>query len=619
MKNIKSIIAASLASAMLLISPSCKKVSNFLDKAPGVNVDENALFSSKIQLDFFLATIYKNSIPTIYNYQNNTNSTTAFVGNAEVAHLTYSMCDEGKCSEQGFISSNKWNFGQVIPSEIVIDEDYKYYLRFIALREIALMLKRVDEVPDALPAYKSQVKAEVKTLRALLYLEMVKRYGGVPIITQVFDAGVNINDLVPRASVSDVFAFITKDCEEAIPDLPPIQLASLVGRVTKLAAYAVKAKALLYAASPLFNTATPYLDFGANNKLICYGNYDVNRWQLAADAAKAVLDNASDAGVSLIDVPANRNPPISIPAAGPGPAVPIVGNYSNAWEKPNNTELILAYQGSGFSNAFNPPLKFISPLFNGTGWSGVTVPLNFFGQYEKMDGTPQNWSAAGGNDLLGMYNQLDPRFKQTMAYTTGYWNPTFTVLPIYAGAGITYDNCFGGVWMHKLLPRNAGTGVTVDITFSLHEFYLDYAEAQNEAVGPGTETALSVPVNFATAQIPTINSPFDAINKIRLRSAMPPVSGLNQSQFRDRVRHERLIELAYEGHRFWDIRRWMIAENEGVMQGAMKGIRINKLSATAYSWLPYTFETRIWLRQEYLHPFPQTEVNKGGLIQNPGW
>jgi hypothetical protein len=96
-------------------------------------------------------------------------------------------------------------------------------------------------------------------------------------------------------------------------------------------------------------------------------------------------------------------------------------------------------------------------------------------------------------------------------------------------------------------------------------------------------------------------------------------TGLSQAEFRTRVRNERDIELAFEDHRFWDIRRWLIAENDGVMQGDMIGLTITKLSPTTYSYLPTKFETRTFYKKMYLHPFDQTEVLKGSLIQNPGW
>ena len=95
--------------------------------------------------------------------------------------------------------------------------------------------------------------------------------------------------------------------------------------------------------------------------------------------------------------------------------------------------------------------------------------------------------------------------------------------------------------------------------------------------------------------------------------------GLSKDEFRIRVRNERDIELAFEDHRFWDIRRWLIAEQEGVMKGAIQGIKITKLTATTFRYVPYVIETRSFNKQMYLHPFDLNEVLKGNLVQNPGW
>jgi hypothetical protein len=136
---------------------------------------------------------------------------------------------------------------------------------------------------------------------------------------------------------------------------------------------------------------------------------------------------------------------------------------------------------------------------------------------------------------------------------------------------------------------------------------LSYAEALNEA-NPG----------------PTPEA-YDAVNRVRNRSGMPNLpAGLSQAQFRDRVRNERDIELAFEDLRFNDIRRWMIAEQNGVMQGDFMGLEITRLNTatpfpTAFSYKPYVFEPRVWERKQYLFPFDNNEVLKGNLKQNPGW
>ena len=93
---------------------------------------------------------------------------------------------------------------------------------------------------------------------------------------------------------------------------------------------------------------------------------------------------------------------------------------------------------------------------------------------------------------------------------------------------------------------------------------------------------------------------------------------MTKEQYRAEGHNEIAREVAYDDHQFWDVKRWLIAEEEGVMQGNFQGLQITK-DGNLYSWKHYTFEVRRFNKQMYLHPFPQPEVLKGNLIQNPGW
>ena len=552
-----------------------------------------------------MSTIYKYSVHSLFRYRGQGDIPFSGVNATDCIHPSSSISDEGDASDAAFVNNNRWNEGVVLPANIVNYEDFRYYIRWIAMRQINLVLKRANSVPDADDAYKKQVIAEVKFLRALNYMEMIKRYGGVPIVNQVFEAGVKID--VPRASFEDCVKFILKDIDEAAPNLPPSYSASQVGRATSVAAAALKSKVLLFAASPQFNTATPVISMAnaADNKLVCYGNVDANRWKLAADAAKAALDLALANGYGLIDDLANRNP-----KELDNGTVGSLGNYRVSWETLNNKELILMYQGgltaSSVTNVGTAPMTFWNPSCFGSFWSGISVPLNFIKKYEKLDGTPQTWDAAGGTDLIAKYAELDPRFKQSITHTNAYHTSRDPIAQIYNG-GKDYVNCKGGTWLRKYIPRSATNGnfVMNDPIFRVNELYLNYAEALNEfAATPPAEA-------------------YTAINAIRTRSGMPNLpAGLTQAQFRERVRNECAVELLNDDHRFWDIKRWLIAEEEGVMKGAMQGLQITRTGTTPnfkYSWVPYTFETRTFNKNMYLHPFPQNEVLKGGLTQNPGW
>lgn len=394
-----------------------------------------------------------------------------------------------------------------------------------------------------------------------------------------------------------------KDLNDAIAEvnLPAAFDASLKGRVNKATAYAIKSKILLFAASPQWNTATPFLSMPnpADNKLICLGNYDPRRWDSAAIAAKAAIDFVESNSYALIDVSANRKPVIPTVAG----AIPPAGNYRNAWEQYNNSEIIFGYQGNNASNLTNLSWTLWSPTCYGSFWSGISVPLNFVKKYEDTLGNIVDWSN-GGTDLITKYNSLDPRFRQTINYTTSYFNVANPISLIYSG-GKDYKNCLGGNWMRKYIPLNAATGGSVflnDVLFRINELYLNYAEAANEIGGANQSIA------------------YAQIKKIRDRSGMPPLpAGLSQAQLRLRIRNEIAIELCFEDHRMWDIRRWGIAEDDGVMRGRFDGLQIAAPVGGKYAWTPYTFEIRTFTKNMYFHPFPQPEVQKGNLVQNPGY
>lgn len=565
MKKLHALYILGLCS---ILSISCEK--KFLDKAPGVDVTENTMFSSQTELEMYVASLYRHGIH--HGFPTEDRSLT----NAATYDISAGATDEAEYAV-GWLTSQRWNNASITASDIVNLEDYRFFLRWKAIRIANIIMERIDEVPNLTPAYRDQVYGEARFIRALNYFEMVKRYGGVPIVDKRFQL---TDDLaIGRNTLEECFNFIISDATDAASKLPASYSSNMRGRATKGAALMLKARALLYAASPLFNTGQPYLGFGDKNNLICLGNFDKERWKLAADAAKAVLDQAPAAGTHLItDKGANAN-------------------YKYEWTTNDNPEIILASKVYGLRNNWEIPWATMKPnTLTNSGWAGVMVTMNFVRKYEKKDGTPQTWP--GGDNLFEKYDELDPRFKQTVAYHNSYWNredPKFNCI-----------NSALGHWMHKLIPEELHNGAAQIPNwqiFRLAEAYLNYAEALNEYYDAPPADA------------------YEAVNAIRRRSGMPDLpANLSKDAFRARVRNERAVELAFEDHRFWDIRRWMIAEENGVMQGDMWGLKLATIpNSTEISYTPYIFEQRTFLRKMYLHPFILSEVNKGHIVQNPGW
>ena len=565
----KKLIYLLLSTILILINTSCDDISNFLDKAPGVDVTEDTIFSSKVHLETFIAGTYyygvMSDLPTWDARDKNDVGTDCASDLAEIAMTWYWV--------------QSWNSGSMSTTNNL---DRRFNTFWKAIRRTNIILDKIDEATIDDEEYKKQVSAEAKFIRAYNYFQLFQKYGGVPILDHLFSLDENLN--VPRSSVEDVVNFIVKDCDEAIADLPSTYPSTHKGRVTKLAAMALKSRTLLYAASKTFNTATPYINYGSNNNLICYTNYDVNRWKKAADAAKQALDAAPDAGVSLITDKG------------------ITKNYQYAWEISDNNEIILAEKSKSNAWSVHFPWGPMIPQSCGGFGGGVNVTFNFVKMYEKKDGTAQTWNMNGGVDLMKKYSELDPRFAQTITYQNQPWNINNPILDLTEKGR---DACITGNYAHKPVPYSVSTTIGVvpnGIIFRLAEMYLNYAEALNE---------------FYTT--PPAEA-YEAVNAIRQRSGMPPIpSNLSQSEFRERVRRERTIELAFEGHRLYDIRRWEIAV-DGIMSGDMYGIKINKVGATSeYQYTPFVFEKRTFKAEMYRNPFPQGEINKGYLIQNPGW
>ena len=201
------------------------------------------------------------------------------------------------------------------------------------IRGAFLIKENIDKVPDMSDQMKGYIKAEATALIAYRYMGMFYRYGGVPIVTKSFLPDDDMN--IPRTSLQETLEYVLSLCDEAIAGLPDSWPANYYGRFTKGAAMAIKARTLMYAARPLFNSSSSYLDFGENNNMISFGNQDNNRWNTAIQANEAVLTWARSNGYELINTG----------DAGTGQPNPnAVDDYGTATSVPGNKEVILAYK-----------------------------------------------------------------------------------------------------------------------------------------------------------------------------------------------------------------------------------------------------------------------------------
>jgi len=589
----------------LLSMVSCN---DYLEMPAQGGFNKDSVFINYRNTEKLLYDLYRN-VPHILQPWGNNGET---MGNALVA-----ISDEGSSlTLQSAYNSHKVYAGTVNSTWFTTvtgrGED-KYNWHYSTIRRCFIMLENIDNVPDALDEVKGRIKAECQTIIALEYFELLKRYGGVPIVKQSYTAIEY--PYIGRATVEETCNYIIELLNQAIanPNFPakvtnPIEF----GRATKAMAYGYKARTLLYAASQLFNTATPYIDFGANNKLISFGNYDKNRWKLARDAAKEAItycESNSYAIVKNMDV--NRNYTVACCKT----------------PKDGNTEIMFGTFED--TDAFN---LFYTWNFRGRrGGAAANVPTqNVVEFYSNTDGSKVNWDVkitTPANQPEFPYKNLDPRFHQSIAYNGCKWCASnLPVVQFYDGATAAVTNGMEGKAAAKteqpfgyrkymndlecLSGNTLGGARPVAPIMRLAEMYFIYAEASNEFEGPNTQA-------------------FDYLDVILTRSGMPVVNRtLTQDALREYIVGERAVEFIAENHRYFDLKRW-----RRPIPTKIYNMKILKYADGTYTYEkiapsvpgipgadPLAIKTRFWADFWFLHPFPIDEINKGyGLIQNPGW
>ncbi len=410
-------------------------------------------------------------------------------------------------------------------------------------------------------------RAEARFLKAFFYFELSKRYGDVTILKRAPVITDNLN--VPRNSYMDVVSLIINECNAALKALPVVRTNEHLGRATKGACYALKARTFIYAASPLHNN-------GLYNQELC--------------------DSAAQNANELFKLtPGTYN---------------LHSNYGSLFRSGTSKEII--FEGRvGNTNSFeiaNFPIGY-----EGANGNATCPSQNLVDAYEmKTTGLPIT-DPDSGYDSLNPYFNRDPRLALTVLLN----NTFFKGRPVECWTGGLDGQPKNmatktGYYLLKITDANVNllTGTARRHTwmyFRLGEMYLNYAEAMNEIL---TDPYAAGPYNLSVA---------DALNKIRARAGMPNVKlGLTQSQMKDLIRNERQIELAFEEHRFWDVRRWMIAES--TLGAPLIGMRITKNIDNTFTYNTFEVEKRSFNPKMYYYPIPQIEVYKTPKVgQNEGW
>lgn len=436
---------------------------------------------------------------------------------------------------------------------------------------VNLDISRLD--PDKQVEYANSLKdirmwrAEARFLRAYFHFELLKRYGPIPIVTSTLSINGNYEN-TPRPTMKEVVDFIAKECDIAADTLeltPWRNVNDAFGRATKGAALALKSRLLLYAASPL------YVDFGDTNET--NKPTDVALWKSAADAAKAVIDlNQYELASSYADL------------------------FKNDFQ---NKEYIFVrrYAANSDFEKSNFPVSF-------GGKGGTNPSQNLVDDYEMLDGTPFDWNDPA--KAAQPFENRDARLGATILMNmTPFKGKKVATYPEGADASPNPNATKTGYYLRKFLNEdvNIQTGGSsaghVVPLFRLAEIYLNYAEALNECDPTNPDIALY-------------------LNKVRNRASLPNVSALSQEQMRAVIQHERRVELAFEEHRSWDVRRWKIASS--TLGAPLMGVQIERKPLGGYTYMPVKVEQRVFQPKMYWYPIPQSEVLKlKQWKQNNGW
>lgn len=580
---------------------SCK---DYLDKVPDEDLTLEDVFAQRQYAERFLTSAYFTLHEEISF--NDWWGRNPFVGASDEMEITWTypfahVMTSGAWSPQN-IEENIWRF------------DWE------GMRKINLFLENIDKTPMS-ESDKNIWKGEAYFLRAFFHFFQVRLHGPIPIMDRSIVLSDNFSE-IKRKPYQEVVDFIVADCDRAINLLPPSYIAGAtqdltkLGRPTRSSAAALKSRMLIYSASPLWNGNPDLVNFKDQDGVSLFPQADANKWNIAALAAKEAIDKAEAAGYGLYK--SADNDPLK--------------SYQEVFTMRWNKEILFARN----IGTWDHQERATSPNGMG-GWSGYCPTQELVDAYQMQDGsTPITGYTNDGQPIINptsgyqetgyatashskgyhldrirnMYVGREPRFYAAINYSGAMWRGRrieFWNSGLDGRSRSAVDHSVTGYLMKKFseesvrIPQGIFTQKTW-VYFRLAEIYLNYAEALNEAQGPQADV-------------------YKYVNAIRSRAGLPDLpTGLTKEAMRERIRHERRIELAFETHRYFDTRRWLIAEQTDnkrfYRMSVDKGTHLQDDDFYVRSFL----KTRVFAKKHYLWPVPQVEINKTpSIIQNPGW
>ena len=629
----------------ILLLPGC----NYLDMVPEKDIETiESLFEQRTKVENWWKGLYSELNRIFADFRVNTAYLGAdeFVTCQALYNSTLYNLDGLKIADGLQMSQNP--YGSI------------WYRMYVVIRNCNIFLENVDQTYNMSEEDRNWWKADVKAVKAYVYFELVRRYGPICLIPQNMPVDLPVKDYqLPRQHVDTCFKEIINLLDESMEYVPKhSQRISNYGHTFSLeAVYALKAKVLLYAASPLFNGNAFYSDFkNKDGELLFNSTYDRNKWLLAAEAADKAAEMCEEGGRALISGTTVKK-------------TDLLNKMSDietmTFSRFTNSEYLLEWKyPSTFHQFFLPRLVGDDDNFDSQALGCLSPSMKMVEMYYTSNGLPIDaditWSYNNryklgsesspvyegvipmNTDVVNLHLRREPRFYASIAGDRMYWqrgtntaDKDYNLLVrAHKGEepwGTQYDfivsnswQNINGYWLKKHLfswyntlgYSNNLQGNETAAIIRLAEVYLMQAEAWNEYLDQPDSRV------------------YDPLDKVRERAGILPVREAwgNYSNnptkvttkvgMRDIIHQEYGIEFAFEGHRYWDLRRWLTAHQ--TMNEKQYGWNVIGTTDQAF----YNYETGpvvVWSSnkfiapRDYLDPFDAEEILISGMVQNPGW
>lgn len=526
---------------------------------------------------------------------------------------------------------------------------------FIAIRDCNIFLENIHLVgKDLDESTRSRWIAEVKFLKAYYHYYLLRMYGPIPIIRENLPIYAGIDEVrrVYREPVDDCVNYIIQLINEATPDLPMEinNISADLGHVTQPAALAIKAEILVTAASPLFNGNSAYSNMVDSRGIHLFNTtYDENKWKLATEACKNAIDTAALANIHLYEFKDTRY----VLSETTKRIMTLRNAFGQRWNEEviwglsknsmgNLQHFALPYFSTtdiqlSFSEPILAPTMMMAELF----YSDNGVPISedpnydYNGRFGTAIAAGQTYYIPNGIETAKLNQKREPRFYANLGFDGGLWfgngrykdvgggTATETPWVVQAKLGqpsgksssirFSSTGYFAKKYSHFETATTTTSGSLVRMVFPimrLANLYLLYAEARNEFSGPDAEVYQYVDMVRNRAGLNGVVESWASHSKF-------PDKPANKEGLREIIHQERMIELAFEGKRFWDLRRWKTADQE--LNQPVKGWNVEGTTAIDY-YNVVTFEILKFTTKEYLWPLKQQTIRVNpNLIQNPYW